>query len=154
MRRGYKLCRVIGPTSSRSTSDAQMGVGLCSILDADFREHPSLLKKSVEGLWMDLNRVQRPKKWCHRGQKEAQKRVPESFSTRSPLPGTSVNKPPVEAPDPSGWHHGCCRPLGKTRVGNEEENFYVRSEEHGIGPSSYGGPSQGGPGRTRRYAGP
>src|SRR5215207_2915766 len=68
--------------------------------------------------------------------------------------GTWVNKPPVEAPDPSGWHHGCCRPLGKTRVGNEEENFYVRSEEHGIGPSSYGGPSQGGPGRTRRYAGP
>ena len=55
-------------------------------------EGVSLLKKSVEGLWMDLNRVQRPKKWCHRGQKEAQKRVPESFSTRSPLLGTSVNK--------------------------------------------------------------
>src|SRR5829696_5234278 len=25
------------------------------------------------------------------------------------LPGTSVNKSPLDAPDASGWHHGCCR---------------------------------------------
>ena len=27
--------------------------------------------------------------------------------------GTRVNKPPVHAPDPYGWHHGCCRPDGE-----------------------------------------
>src|SRR5829696_3767322 len=75
------------------------------MLDANFRERPSLLKKSVEGLWMDLNRVQRPKKWCHRGQKEAQKRVPESFSTRSgvlgsPYPGSCIAA--VQCPMPRG----------------------------------------------------
>src|SRR5215204_2865638 len=65
-------------------------------------EGASLLKKSVEGLWMDLNRVQRPKKWCHRGQKEAQKRVPESFSTRSGVLGSSSGKfqrPPIRGTD-------------------------------------------------------
>ncbi len=24
-----------------------------------------------------------------------------------------MNKPPVHAPDPYGWHHGCCRPDGE-----------------------------------------
>src|SRR5215204_3564293 len=71
---------------------------LCSTLDMEFREHPSLLKKSVEGLWMDLNRVQRPKKWCHRGQKEAQKRVPESFSTRSSVIGSPYAANRMRAP--------------------------------------------------------
>src|SRR5215216_5206351 len=32
---------------------------------------------------MDLNRAQRPQKWCRWGQKEAQKPVLESFSTAS-----------------------------------------------------------------------
>jgi hypothetical protein len=40
---------------------------------------------------------------------------------RTPLPGTWVNKLPVNAPSPAWWHHAWCRPLGKTRVGKEVE---------------------------------
>jgi predicted ester cyclase len=38
-----------------------------------------------------------------------------------------VNKVPVDAPDPSGWHHGCCRSSRETRVG--EEGVAVSSAE-------------------------
>src|SRR5215218_2269093 len=40
---------------------------------------------------------------------------------RTLLLGTSVNKPPADAPEPSGWHHAWCRPIGETRAGKEEE---------------------------------
>src|SRR5829696_5820769 len=32
---------------------------------------------------------------------------------RIPLPRTPVNKLPVNAPQPSGWHHGCCCPTAE-----------------------------------------
>src|ERR671921_899304 len=46
---------------------------------------------------------------------------PASELLRIPLLGTPVNRPPVDAPDLLGWHHGWCRPVIETRVGNEEE---------------------------------
>src|SRR3712207_3838841 len=36
--------------------------------------------------------------------------------------------PPADVPDPSTWHHACCRPVGKARMGSEEE-APVSSEE-------------------------
>src|SRR5215212_3180860 len=33
---------------------------------------------------------------------------------------TWVNKPSVNAPNPSGWHHAWCRPVRETRVGKED----------------------------------
>src|SRR5215207_5187474 len=33
---------------------------------------------------------------------------------------TLVNKRSVNAPNPSGWHHGWCRPTGRTWVGKED----------------------------------
>src|SRR5829696_8609371 len=41
--------------------------------------------------------------------------VPANELRRISLLGTSVNKPPVNAPEPSGWHHGWCRPAGERR---------------------------------------
>src|SRR5215216_7792914 len=39
---------------------------------------------------------------------------PQGELRRIPLLGTSVNKPPGNAPDASGWHHGCyCQPVGE-----------------------------------------
>src|SRR3712207_1328457 len=58
----------------------------------------------------------------------------------------SVNKAPVNAPDTSEWHHGCCRPVGKTRVGKKEAYFCVGRREHGIGLPFLGGTGQGGSG--------
>src|SRR5215208_4377367 len=40
---------------------------------------------------------------------------------RIPLPRTRVNKPPVNAPDPTGWHHGCCRLVGENATWQAEE---------------------------------
>jgi len=42
----------------------------------------------------------------------------EDFSAGSPainevVLGIRVNKPLINAPEPSGWHHGWCRPVGK-----------------------------------------
>jgi hypothetical protein len=36
-------------------------------------------------------------------------------------PGTSVNKPPIDAPEPSQWHHGCCRLVGENARWQEEK---------------------------------
>jgi hypothetical protein len=36
------------------------------------------------------------------------------------IPRTPVNKPPGNAPNLVGWHHGWYRPIGKTHVGKEE----------------------------------
>jgi hypothetical protein len=33
------------------------------------------------------------------------------------------NKPLISAPEPSGWHHGCCRPGRETRVGKGEDKL-------------------------------
>src|ERR671911_1859734 len=52
---------------------------------------------------------------------------------RIPLPRTPVNKAPIHAPDPLGWHHGCCRPVGEKR-GLARREFCVGRREHGIGP--------------------
>jgi hypothetical protein len=42
-----------------------------------------------------------------------------------------VNKPPVNAPDLVGWHHGCCcQPGMERRVGKEEEEAPVSVEEN------------------------
>ena len=50
------------------------------------------------------------------------------------LPRTRVNKASIHAPDPLGWHHGMSpTPRRKTRIGKEEENFYLGRTEHGIG---------------------
>src|SRR5919112_60150 len=54
---------------------------------------------------------------------------PASELLRIPLLGTPVNRPPVDAPDLLGWHHGWCRPVIETRVGNEEEQAPVSDEE-------------------------
>jgi hypothetical protein len=35
---------------------------------------------------------------------------PKGEVRRIPIPGTSVNKLPVNAPHLSGWHHGCYCP--------------------------------------------
>jgi hypothetical protein len=43
--------------------------------------------------------------------------------------GTLVNKLPVNAPDPSRWHHGCCRPVGEKRGLARRRNFYVGGTE-------------------------
>src|SRR5215216_7136741 len=45
------------------------------------------------------------------------------------LPCCSVNKPPVNAPYSSGWHHVWCRSIGETRVGKEEKAA-VSAEEN------------------------
>src|SRR5215203_1966708 len=37
------------------------------------------------------------------------------------LPRTRVNKPPLDAPDASGWHHGCCRFVGENASWQEEK---------------------------------
>ena len=37
-----------------------------------------------------------------------------------PIPRTPVNKPPGNAPNLVGWHHGWYRPIGRTHVGKEE----------------------------------
>src|SRR5918997_6719341 len=45
------------------------------------------------------------------------------------LPRTPVNKLPVNAPDSSGWHHGCCcRPLEKPRVGQRRRTSMSAEE--------------------------
>jgi hypothetical protein len=47
---------------------------------------------------------------------------------RIPLLGSWMNKPPGNAPDASGWHHGCCcQPVGEDQVGKEEEEVSCRS---------------------------
>ena len=54
------------------------------------------------------------------------------FSTRWHLLSTPVNKTPIDAPDPPGWHHGMSpTPRRKTPVGKED--FYVGRKEHGSG---------------------
>jgi hypothetical protein len=46
------------------------------------------------------------------------------------IPRTWVNKPPINAPDTSGWHHAHgVDPLKKTRVGKVEEEATVSAEE-------------------------
>ena len=42
-----------------------------------------------------------------------------TFHTVSP--GTSVNKAPIDAPEPSQWHHGCCRLVGENARWQEEK---------------------------------
>jgi serine phosphatase RsbU (regulator of sigma subunit) len=55
-----------------------------------------------------------------------------------------VNKPPVNAPDPLGWHHAhVADPLEKNTSWQEEEHSYVGRGEHGIGSAFPGGTSQG-----------
>jgi hypothetical protein len=39
---------------------------------------------------------------------------------RIPLPRTPLNKPPGNAPNLVGWHHGGYRPIGRMHVGKEE----------------------------------
>ena len=52
--------------------------------------------------------------------------------SRMHLPRRLVNEPAVDAPNPSGWHHRCCPPVGEQR-GLAERNFYVGRAEHGVG---------------------
>src|SRR5215218_7440906 len=59
-------------------------------------EGVSLLKKSVEGLWMDLNRVQRPKKWCRRGQKRLRSGCRRVFQHARVFPEVEDCRPPCE----------------------------------------------------------
>src|SRR5215213_781798 len=66
------------------------------------------------------------------------------------LPRTPVNKPPGDAPDTSGWHHGCCCPAGKTWVGKKENFYDVGKAEHGTGPPFHGGKNQRGLGHSGR----
>src|SRR5918994_7431846 len=64
------------------------------------------------------------------------------------LPRTWVNRPPVNAPDPLGWHHThVVDPSEENASRQEQENFYVDRTEHGLGQAFHGGPSQGGRGR-------
>src|SRR5918992_1434957 len=72
--------------------------------------------------------------------------------SRMHLPRRLVNEPAVDAPNPSGWHHRCCPPVGEQR-GLAERNFYVGRREHGTGPPFPGGACQGGRGRCGRDAG-
>src|SRR5215211_2767692 len=48
---------------------------------------------------------------------------------RIPLLRTTVNKLPVNVPDPSEWHHGWCRYSRETLVGEKEEEAPVSSEQ-------------------------
>src|SRR5215216_1794638 len=49
--------------------------------------------------------------------------------SRMHLERTRVNKPPVNAPYSSGWHHVWCRSIGETQVGKEEKAA-VSAEEN------------------------
>src|SRR5215210_7192007 len=66
--------------------------------------------------------------WLWRGSMQD----PASELRRIPLPRTPVNKPPVNAPNPSGWHHGCRRPLGKTRVGKRRRTSMSAEENKAL----------------------
>src|SRR5215211_1223496 len=37
--------------------------------------------------------------------------------------GTRVNKPPIDAPGSSWWHHSGCRPVREARVGKQEDGI-------------------------------
>jgi hypothetical protein len=70
----------------------RIGPGLCRILDANFRECFSLLKKSIQArLWAHRPALEAPNR-PFGGQIEGHKRTLRSFSTGSLLLGTSVNK--------------------------------------------------------------
>src|SRR5215213_11173761 len=67
--------------------------------------------------------------------------------------GTSVNKLPVSAPGPAGWHHAHGVALGRTRVGKEKSSCVSR-EEQDLGPQILRGDvEQGQRGRRGRVHG-
>src|ERR671920_2391099 len=59
---------------------------------------------------------------------------------------TWVNKLPVNAPNPSGWHHAHVADLLEKRELTRRRNLYVGRGEHGIGSAFRGGKGQGGSG--------
>src|ERR671916_6881 len=78
---------------------------------------------------------------------------------RIPLPRTPVNTLPVNAPNPSGWHHAHgIDPLetNASWLGEEEEVLVSQAEEKNkaLIRRFLGGPRRGKPGRTRGAARP
>src|SRR5215216_1070882 len=58
----------------------------------------------------------------------------------------AVNKPPVDAPEPSQWHHAHVADSLEKTQGGKRRNLHVRTGEHDIGPSFHRGTCQGGSG--------
>src|SRR5215212_5664197 len=60
---------------------------------------------------------------------------------------TSVNMPPVDAPNPHWWHHGYCQHVGENKLARR--HLYVGRGEQSTGPPLPGGFRQRGAGHTR-----